>query len=91
MLSQMSSSLLDVTVDALAGLERPGVCDQPPGALAAGRALAAGLVLVELVQRSVARTTEVVSSKTCSALVPSIEPRRADALVVQGHVEVLSR
>src|SRR4051812_6084901 len=48
--------------------------DEPPGSLAARRALAARLVLVDSVHRSTARTTQVVSSNSCRARVPSMEP-----------------
>ena len=81
--------LAEVLGGALARSRAAVDLHQPVGALAARRALAARFVGVELASTgATARTTQVVSSKICSALVPSIDPTPRHALVIQWHVEV---
>ena len=89
MLSHRSSSSVEVGLGALALLERWQHLHQPPGALAARRALAAGLVLVELgpAQHRADHAGGLVEDLQRAGA--EHRAGRADALVVERHVEVL--
>src|SRR6478735_535170 len=80
---------LEVGLGTLSLLQRRQRLHQPPGALAAGRALAAGLVLVELgpAQHRPHDAGGVVEE--LQRLGAEHRAGLADALVVQGYVEVL--
>ena len=81
--------LLEVGLGALALLEPREHLHQPPGALAARRALAAGLVLVELrpAQHRAHHAGGLVED--LQRLGAEHRAGGADALVVERHVEVL--